>query len=130
MKTKYYIIIAAGIFLAGYLTSRYTSPERIVTVEKEVVKLQTDTKTVIKRVKSPDGTTTTEITKDHHTTKDSIKDKTFILNPDKLYRASLFTTTNFDKYGLVVERRIAGPLFVGGWVTTEKQVGLSVGIEF
>lgn len=129
-KYTIYILLAVGIFLAGVFTGSKAVPPKTITVEKEVVKTQIDTKTVIKRVKTPDGTVTTEISKEDKSKIESDKSKKVEISNVKQWRASIYTTLKTDQYGIMLERRLIGPVFVGGWITTEKVGGISVGLEF
>lgn len=139
-KYLYYIISAVFVFLVGFFSARHTSPERIVTKEVEVVKtvVQKDTKTIIKKVKSPDGTVTTEIVKEDKSNinQNTSKNKETIVNNEKQWKATLFTSfeaiarPSEASYAASIERRIVGPIFVGVWGSTQGNGGVSVSVEF
>ena len=128
-KYIYYVAGAIIVFFAGFLSARHTTPVTTIVQEKEVVKENKDNKTVVKRVKTPDGTVTTEITKEDKTSTSSDKSNTQIVINEKYWKASITTNLN-STYGISLERRISGPFFVGGWINTNKEAGISVGIEF
>lgn len=109
-------------------------PAKVVTVEKEVVveKRNVVTKTV--RTKNPDGSsTTTKITEDK-TVIDSEKDRKSVVTSERTnYNVAGIVGFDFQTksvtYGVHVQKRFAGPIFIGAWGTT-KQGGLSVGLDF
>lgn len=45
-------------------------------------------------------------------------------------QAGLTTSLDGVKYGVRLERRIVGPVFLGGYATTNKEAGISLGLEF
>lgn len=148
------LLIVAAI---GFALGRYFTPVQIKEVEKikvvEVEKVRTDIRedrdvtTVV--TQKPDGTTITE-TKDTTTvttTVDSEKDSVATSDTLKVttYKRPSWKFTglagldlrrdNFDfsyniVYGGMIERRIFGPVFIGGFGVSNGTFGLSLSFEF
>ena len=124
------ICLILGVGLGSQIFPRIKT--ETVETEKEVVRK--DVVTVVKEVIRPDGTkettsTTTDKTKENKSA--TVTSKTLASN----YHISISATTNDIKlqeivYGVQVQKRIAGPLFLGLTVNTQKQAGISVGMEF
>ena len=139
-KYIYYILGALVIFFVGMFVGGKSVPPKTVTKEVEVVKtvVQKDTKTIIKKVKSPDGTVTTEIVKEDKSNinQNTSKNKETIVNNEKQWKATLFTSyeaivrPSEASYAASIERRIVGPVFVGVWGSTQGNGGVSVSVEF
>jgi hypothetical protein len=133
IKMKINKLASVGlIFLLGFGVARYTLPVKTITVTKEVVKEKKDVVTVTKRVKLPDGTTTTERRTEDRTIRDTKKgSSTAVENEKAQWKASaLLDLTRVDNYGVSVEKRLVGPVFVGAWGLQSGQVGLSLGMEW
>ncbi len=131
-KNLKYLGLAALIFLLGFGAARHTTPVKIVTQTKQVVKTKKDVITVTKRVKLPDGTITTETRKEDRSTTDKNKEFNQIVENEKAqWRANvLYSLTKTNNYGASVERRILGPVFAGAYGFTDGNVGISVGLEW
>lgn len=123
--------------------------------EVEVAKKDSDDKkdrhveTVVTKVQHPDGTveTTTKITQDSHAedkTKEVVTDnrndvlksiktttydvsKVTISIATKLQLNDLIATPT---YGVIINRPVLGPISLGAFVFSDKQVGLSLGLTF
>jgi hypothetical protein len=136
------ILLAFGV---GYGSGRYVQPAKVEIKTQEVIKevevVKHDTITVTKEIKKPDGTTeidTTITDKDVETTtiadvkktEETITNLKPQWNVRGLVGVSSFNFANPMVYGLNIERRIIGPIFVGAWGTTDKSAGLSIGLEF
>lgn len=126
------MVIVAGIS-AGI--TRYYFPQvqyKNVEVTKEVVK--TDIKTVIKTVEKPDGSkeTVTEIVDNTVSVGTSKLNTTIAAKPQ--WMISVGAHKPYDKsnafYDLEIQRRILGPFYLGGRVSTDKTIGISIGMEF
>ena len=134
MNLKNSILLVIGAVLLGYGIGRFTTPEKIVTVEKEVVKESREKETTKKEIKKPDGTVVTVITEKDKTKTESKKEsKTNITNrPD--WKAGLMYGYSFDDnkpvYGLEIDRRIIGNISLGVWANTQKAAGLVLIYEF
>lgn len=135
MTTKTTIILLITVAAVSAGVTRYFFPQvqfRDVEVTKEVVK--TDVKTVVRVIERPDGTKetvreTTDKSVKHETT---AKEVTVSKKNDWMFDIGARKTLT-DKdiyYDLQVQRRILGPFFLGAKVSTDKSVGLSVGMEF
>jgi hypothetical protein len=143
LKILLAILASIGI---GYAFGRYVQPAKIQFQEKEVIK----TVEVVKRntvvetheVKKPDGTivTDTKIT-DHDVISNQSNEnkevKETISNEKPQWKlrgmAGLSLESVTPIYGVGIERRIIGPVFVGAWGlsnSNEKIAGISIGIEF
>jgi len=136
------VLVAVGL---GYGAGRYLQPAEVKIEIKEVVKeieiQKKDVITIIKEIERPDGTkeketrivdrSTIEKEKDEIRTKD-----TKITVSKSQWKAGALVGLNFKgstSYGIHVERRILGPIFVGGWGLKgplDTQAGISVTWEF
>ena len=136
MTTKNTIILLILVAVASAGITRYLFPQiefKNTETTKEVVR--NDIKTEVRLVERPDGTkeTITFIT-DKSTKKETTKSETIIAaKPQWMFdigaRAKL-DDLNGLVYDLQVQRRILGPFFLGGRVSTDKSVGVSIGMEF
>ncbi len=114
-----------GKYVGGGNIQQETTKEKEVAIEDTII---------VKEEKRPDGTVVKEVTttKKKETTTKGTSIKIVENKPD--WKASALVGYNLDKsamvYGASVDRRILGNIFVGAWGTTDKQVGLSVGMEF
>lgn len=128
------IALTVGLLLgAGAGTFLFPqTKEKIVEVEKEVI--VKDVVTVTKVITRPDGTkeelvTVTDKTKEN---KQSTSTKTVAKST---WHASVGAKTKIDKlqvdlYTIQIEKRILGDLFLGVTGSTDKTVGLTVGLEW
>jgi hypothetical protein len=90
--------------------------------------------TVVKEVTRPDGTKEKTST----TTDTSVEHKDRQITIEKAAVKDWFVTAGVAKesltgpeiYQLSVNRRILGPIYLGASATTEKQIGINVGLEF
>lgn len=124
------IALAVGLYSGSRLFS--TAKIEQVEVEKEVVRK--DIVTVVKEVIKPDGTKETT-----STTTDKSKEKksattTLKVAQNQWHTSLTVSTANIQltdlSYRLTVERRILGYLFLGVSLDSNKQVGLTAGMEF
>lgn len=118
-------LVSAGI--GGWIAYKVLPPREVVKIEeKEVIKNHTVTQ--IKEVIRPDGTkeTNTTIINDSKTTISKQTQKDWFATVG-IARTSL---TSDNIYQLGINRRILGPFYVGGSVTSDKQLGVNIGIEF
>lgn len=136
MSLDYKKVIIGGIllFTLGLGTGKYISTNKTESSKTETT-TETQKEIVDRETKHPDGTIEKErIIRD-------VKIKTIekerlvsieAAKPSWNVSALAGYSVNESKliYGLVVQKRIAGPIYVGGWGTTEKTIGLSVGYEF
>lgn len=136
---RLYVLLALLLLVVGIVIGRYTTPEKVVTKTvtevKTVTVVQHDTQTVI--TEKPDGTKTTVITdKSVDTTQ---KDKTqetekTVENYKPQWKVGVQLAPKNPQYeyfyGVEVERRILGPVFVGAFGNTDRTLGLIVGLEF
>lgn len=128
------IALIVGLLLGGGLGTFLfpQTKEKIVEVEKEVV--VKDVVTVTKVITRPDGTkeelvTVTDKTKENKT---ATSTKTVAKST---WHASIGAKSKIDRlqidiYTVQVEKRIIGDLFLGVTGSTDKTVGLTVGLEF
>jgi hypothetical protein len=138
------ILVSAVV---GFAFGKYALPGKVQIktqeVEKIVTVVQHDTVTETHEVKRPDGTVITDTTiKDRDTantsTVDTKKSSETITNQKPQWKVQgLVGLSTKDlgqpAYGVGVERRIIGPIFVGAWglsKSTEQTAGLSVSLEF
>lgn len=123
------------IFCLGYAVCKYSSPTKIITIEKEKTVENRNVVTRTTEKKNPDGSSTTTTVIKDRTIVDSETDKMTVIKNDKAQLkidALLgYDTKNKEQvYGLQVQKRFAGPVFVGAWGTTQGTLGISAGIEF
>lgn len=133
LKTVGIIVIVVAILSA--VTTRYYFPKvsmQTVEVEKEVVK--NNIVTITKTIKGTDGTEETTTTTTDKSTSNSTASKSVTITASKDWMISASAGTKFEGlqpiYGLQVQRRILGPIYVGAMASTDKMIGLSVGFEF
>jgi hypothetical protein len=126
--------IALVLVLVGYFTGRYATPPTVVTkVETKVVEvIKKDVKTIVKETRKPDGTVVTT-TKTHDKSVDKRTDtQTAIVakkSPDWIFGVST-TFTNTQVYGVEINRRVLGPLFIGVMADTSGNSAAKLLIEF
>lgn len=150
ISTTYRNVAIAGVLLLllGYGTGRYLQPANVVIKKEEVIKeVETTHKDVVTHehtVKNKDGSEVTDRTTEDKSTEVSNKqitekESTTITNkkPDWFITAgaeanSISNIAN-PTYQLGVNRRILGPIFLGGNAALgggEHRVGIQIGIEF
>lgn len=145
LKTK--ILIGLGLIALGYGAGYFTKPTKVETrtveVVKEVVKKQEQKQkivfkerivykdgTVVEKERSEDKTDTTE-----ESLKDSSKSSENIVKNDIGLNLSVLAISDISnlpnpQYGVHVTKRIISNITVGAMASTDKKVGLSVGIGF
>lgn len=146
------VLVLCGL---SYSTGRYLTPEKVITkevvVEKEVVKevfkenVKKNTQTKIVETIFPDGKKVTEtyilnqdtivIEKEVVAEKEIRKEiEKIIQNKKTDYRvAAAAGSKGFQikpEYTISVEKRMIGPIFAGIYGRTDREFGLSVGLEF
>lgn len=138
------IALALGLLIGRFvLQSKTTVIEKIKTVEveKKVFIENKNKKEVKKEIVRPDGTkeTTTEIVE--NSTSESTTDRKLVAESQKITKGSGVTlgllaikdvadfSTNLQ-YGLTVSAPIYGSLKIQALGTTDKRVGLGLGIDF
>ncbi len=122
------LVLVTAIASAGI--TRYFFPQNIE-VEKDIV--HNDVRTIVKTITKADGTTEkTEETIDKSIKDDSSTKKTAVVKNQWMFdvgaRANPTNLTVF--YDVQAQRRILGPFFLGAKVSTDKTVGVSIGMEF
>lgn len=124
------VILSVLMGLAGYGIGHYIVPTNVVSSDKE--KVNNDVTTVVKEHVNKDGTVdkqTTIVDKSKSQTNKTIE--AVLKKPDWFVTVTYGINHDLDSvYGLLVNRRILGNVFVGGYLTTKKDLGLSVGYEF
>lgn len=141
---KALIASLAVVYVLGYATGRYLQPARIevhTEVQTQTVTVvQHDVQVVTKEIDRPDGTKeidTVTTDKSHDQTNTDTQSQT-----DKVVTAAnkpqWLVGTEFIPgnayighfYGASVQHRLLGPIFLGIGVDTNRQVGLTVTLEF
>lgn len=139
------------VFITAFLVGRFFSPkrfeekkvEKVVYVDRVVTKEEKNVTKKVTKKRSPDGTviTETEIVdksktdtdSSHKITQEIVTQKSVSSRPDwrvgVTYKPTLFGQT-IPQYGLMLERRIFGELYVGGILSTAKDIHLVVSIGF
>lgn len=133
------LVFGAVCFSAG----KFLSPAKVETkeVEKIVYKERTDTtkRTDKKETIHPDGTRVIETVTDTKRTKDRSADIEKSKESVTTNRKDWLVTIGYapatyaygvQSYTLSIQRRMFSEVYLGAYVTTEKQIGLSVGIGF
>lgn len=132
MKLALYSAIA-GLVVGGILAHKlFPRIETQVKVETRTV-TEYKTRIVERWTKDPNGNETHERTEESSgtTASESTSTKSVAKHNWNLgVQAGLTTDMNGVKYGLRAERRIIGPIFAGGYITTNKEAGISLGMEF
>lgn len=112
--------------LIGYAFGRYAQPANVVVKTQEVVKevevVKHDTVTVTKEIKRPDGTdeidtTVTDKDVSQKNLSESLQTSETISNQKPQWNLGILGGYNFQDlkpdYGITVDRRILGPIFLG-----------------
>lgn len=135
MNTKSVLILVVLVAICSAGITRYVFPKvefKQVEVTKEVVR--NDIKTVIRTIERPDGTKeTVQETTDKSVKKETSSKETLIASKNQWMFGIGVRMNPMDKdvfYDLHVQRRIVGPFFLGASASTDKTVGVSVGMEF
>lgn len=136
MSNRNVAILVLIVAIASAGITRYYFPQleyKNVEVTKEVVR--NDIRTIVRTIERPDGTKeTTEETVDKSIKKETSSKETLIASKNQWMfdigaRAKLSERDNI-LYDLQVQRRILGPFFLGVRGSTDKSVGVSLGMEF
>jgi hypothetical protein len=153
-RNKLIILIALiGLgFGAGYFAKpsrvdiQYKDREVIKEVIKEVVKENKNIITIIKETKNKDGSSTIDTTIEDKSQIDSskISDKEVVkeitsskittneigLTVQALAIVDLNNVSGNREYGIYVKKRVFSNVSVGAMATTDKKVGIAVGLDF
>ena len=149
LKTyKNSIVICLILVIVSFYIGRFSKPAQVITETKEVVKTVTvkdenKNKVVYKeKIVYKDGTSKeTEVTKEESSSKESSASESSKTAETKVTRdtglslAALAIVDSSDlkghkDYGLHVQKRIVGNITIGAIATTDKKVGVSIGMEF
>lgn len=138
--------IIGGILLLviGYAAGRYVQPAKVVTKTETVTKtntvVQEHVHTVVQTVVKPNGekvitkTTDNNSVEKNNTSSDSSASTVTTYSKPQWRAQGLvgLSTINLSSsiYGVGVERRILGPIFVGAYGKTNSEAGLSLSLEF
>lgn len=154
-KTKFFIAVIVAV--VAFAFGRHTSPEKVITKteikEVEVVKVvkeqqksqQNDRQEHVIITKYPDGRIVTEkyiLNKDtiFHEKKENSESKKEtdikivkeIENKKPNYMIGALAESGLDmkpKYGVTLDRRVLGPVWMGAYGKTNKEFGLTVKLE-
>lgn len=133
--SKTILVTAVASLAIGAGLDRYLRPlpgTQTVEVTRDVVR--TDVRTIVKVVEKPDGTkeSITETVDHSVNTNTSSSSSTIYLKPNWLVGATVASKLAKLEpvYGVLVQRRIIGPVFAGGSVKTDGEFGLTIGMEF
>lgn len=128
--TKQNVVIAAVIFLAGLAVGKYTlKPEvQIKEVEKQVIVKNENTHVITKKL--PDGTVIKERTTIKNDTIATEKSSEVVPVQKQWAAGAGYQFGLVPVYSLKIDRRIIGPIFVGAEVNTNRDVGVTVKMEF
>jgi hypothetical protein len=138
-------LIGLILFALGAALGRYLAPEKVEVFKEEVIKevevVKKDVVYVEKKITRPDGTIEEERRIEDKSETERSRDQAsreskIVQSAKPQWKVSGLVETSYLKknsspvYGISVERRIAGPIFVGAWSTTGSNFGVSVGLEF
>lgn len=132
------ILIGLLLLVIGIAVGRYTLPTKVVTKTvidtHTVTVVQHDVQTV--EVDKPDGTKTVVTTdKSVDTTKSKTDESqtkvTENYKPQWKAAVQFSSSSNLPDYlyGVTLEKRILGPIFIGGFGNANRQFGVSLGVE-
>lgn len=130
------VLVSLGIggFIGYKVTKGAIKPE-VKTEVKEVSVDKIITKVVTKEITRPDGTKEVVTVTDRDEKVVKTNTNTIIVDKNK-WIATIDVSKSFrdltekEVYGLNVSRRIIGDVFVGGRVTTNRDVGVVIGVQF
>lgn len=126
------IILLTGFGL-GVITVIHFSTPKTITVETQHDVIHNNIVTVTHTIKENDGTVDVTTTTTDHSQKIETDSKTAVqIQPNWLVSGTygIDIHTLQPAYGLQVNRRILGPVFIGALLNTRGDVGLSLGFEF
>lgn len=130
VHVKLIVIGALSCAIAGALIQRHYDGS--VETKTQVI-TKDHTVTVIKEVKSPDGTVTKDTTITDDNTQKAIQQiiDTRTAVPQWLVAAGVSVNANRVKiYSLSVDRKILGPISIGIIGSTDSELGLRLGVSF
>lgn len=144
MNKKYYIIGGLVLLALVFEAGRFTKPAEIKIQTKEVVKTvkeEAKTKIVYKeKIVYKDGTVIErETDTEHSNTKESNESTKQASSETKrdvgltLSALAIVDSSNIkghQDYGIHVTKRVFSNVVVGGFASTDKKIGVSVGLEF
>lgn len=127
------LLVIAGLSAA---TTRYYFPQvqsKTVTVEHEVE--HNNIITVTHTIREPSGTVDTTTTVTDHSTKIDQNIQTAVVSKQLDWHVGAQVGMDVHKglipiYGVSLDRRIIGPVTVGGFGLTNGTIGVSVGLSF
>ena len=134
-----YVLVALVLIAVGYAAGEHYAPEKIkeVVVEKEVEKKNDNVSTHTVITEKPDGskvTTTDTVDKSVTLVTDNKTDTTVVTNKKTDWHVALGEKYDYSVtghyYTVSIERRVLGPIFLGVQGSTEKSVGVTIGLEF
>lgn len=127
-----YLFPALGATLLALLVHYYWPKIETKTVVQ--TKIVTLNHTVTRIVQRPDGSRETTIDSTTNSTATAKNTSVQFKAPNWHVSAAavkkLDSWTNAPVYQLAVERRILGPIYIGALLSTQREVGLSIGLEF
>lgn len=135
MNTRNTLILLVLVAAASAGITRYCFPKvefKQVEVVKEVI--HNDIKTIVHTITRPDGTKETVEETTDKSVKHETSSKETIIAAKNQWMFDIGARANpIDRvvfYDLQVQRRIVGPFFLGARASTDKTVGVSIGMEF
>jgi len=145
LSNKTLLIAALLLSGIGYGVGRYLQPSEVRTEVREVVKevevVKKDVVTIIKEKKNTDGSVETVTTITDKTTIDKERDEAreeikSVINLRPQWRvqgsvgASKISDLASPIYGVGIEKRILGPVSAGIYGRSDKELGLTISLEF
>lgn len=125
------IVLLVGIGIGGIVVYKYKP--HLMTQTQTIVKnvMQDHIITVTKTIVQPNGTKEIDTTITDNSIHTDNSNITIIKAPN--WHVGLGASTEIDLspvYSLQIEKRIAGPLFIGARAETKGTIGITIGIEF
>lgn len=135
MSTRNVLILLIVTVVVSAGLTRYYFPKveyKNVEVTKEVVR--NDIKTIVRTIERPDGTKETISETTDKSTKKETNSKEVLIAAKNQWMFDVGARMNVSNrdlvYDLQVQRRIVGPFFAGLKASTDKTIGVSIGMEF
>lgn len=143
MSTRLQLLIGLLLLVIGLALGRYYTPEKVVTktvIQTNTVEVTHDhVVTVVKEVTALNGTktkttTTIDLSVINSNTDSTTQTQKTVTRDNPQWKTSVqFSSSSVLPdylYGVTVERRIIGPVFIGVFGNANRQFGASIGMEF
>jgi len=144
MTLLHKIILAIVALAISFSIGYYATPTKIKTetvVKTETVKVESKTRIVYRnKVTKPDGTVTeNEVEKEDTNTREetkSLAESKTIVSKDSGLSIQALSILNIEKlsdkkeYGIFIKKRIISNITIGTLITSDKKLGIGIGVDF